>query len=122
MQPTGLTSAATSGPAVLELAEASRWRAPEVTAALAEHAARMARDSGDEATALLAEGWLVQGLAAIGHGVAAVPRAVTALTEATRLNQPAASDRLRVALAGVARSLDDRSAGLVLLAPVLDRA
>jgi hypothetical protein len=107
---------------VLELAEASRWRAPEVTAALAEHAARMARDSGDVATALLAEGWLVQGLAAIGHGVAAVPRAVSALTEATRLDQPAASDRLRVALAGVARSLDDRSAGLVLLAPVLDRA
>ena len=119
MQPTGMTSAAASAPAVLELAEASRWRAPEVTAVLAEHAAQLARDSGDLRTALLAEGWLAQGLASLGHGVAAVPRAVNALAEATRENQGAASDRLRVALAGVARSLDDRSAGLVLLAPVL---
>ena len=113
-------SALASAPAVVELAEASRWRAPEVTAVLAEHAAQLARDSGDLRTALLAEGWLAQGLASLGHGVAAVPRAVNALLEATREHQGAASDRLRVTLAGVARSLDDRSAGLVLLAPVLD--
>ena len=124
MQPTGMTSAAASAlasaPAILELAEASRWRAPEVTAVLAEHAAQLARDRGDPRTALLAEGWLAQGLFSLGHGVAAVPRAVSALSEATRDNQGAASDRLRVALAGVARSLDDRSTGLVLLAPVLE--
>jgi hypothetical protein len=113
-------SALASAPAILELAEASRWRAPEVTAVLAEHAAQLARDRGDPRTALLAEGWLAQGLFSLGHGVAAVPRAVSALSEATRDNQGAASDRLRVALAGVARSLDDRSTGLVLLAPVLE--
>src|SRR5258706_5692287 len=107
-------SALASARAVVELAEASRWRAPEVTAVLAEHAAQLARDSGDLRTALLAEGWLAQGLASLGHGVAAVPRAVNALLEATREHQGAASDRLRVTLAGVARSLDDRSAGLRL--------
>ena len=84
MQPTGLTTAAASAlasaSAVLDLAEGSRWRAPEITAALAEHAARLARDSHDTATATLAEGWLLQGLAAVGRGVAAVPRAVAALT------------------------------------------
>jgi len=126
VQPTGFTTAAASplasAPAVLELAEGSRWRAPEVTAALAEHAARVARDGGDQATALLAEGWLLQGAAAIGRGVAAVPRAVAALSDAAAGNHLAAVDRLRVALAGVARSLDDRSTCLVLLAPVLDRA
>ena len=125
MQPTGLTTAAASAlasaPAVLDMAEGSRWRAPEITAALAEHAARLARDSHDSATATLAEGWLLQGLAAVGRGVPAVPRAVAALTEATRAHHVPASDRLRVALAGVARSLDDRGTALVLLAPVLTR-
>ncbi|HEX4250455.1 MAG TPA: hypothetical protein VH008_21505 [Pseudonocardia sp.] len=124
MQPTGMTSAAASplasAPAVVELAEASRWRAPEVTAVLAEHGAQIARGNGDLRTALLAEGWLAQGLGSLGHGVAAVPRAVNALSEATREKQGVASDRLRIALAGVARSLDDRSTGLVLLAPVLE--
>jgi len=118
---TAAASALASAPAVLDLAEGSRWRAPEITAALAEHAARLARDSHDSATATLAEGWLLQGLAAVGRGVPAVPRAVAALAEATRAHHVPASDRLRVALAGVARSLDDRGTALVLLAPVLTR-
>ncbi|WP_028926368.1 hypothetical protein [Pseudonocardia acaciae] len=123
MQPTELNASAASAlataPAVLELAESSRWRAPEVTAALAEQAVQLARAGGDRASALRAEGWLAHGLVTIGRGVAAVPRAAQALSEAGRGNDAEAAGRLRVELASVARTLGDRDTALALLAPVL---
>ncbi|MBO0872846.1 MAG: hypothetical protein J2P19_05590, partial [Pseudonocardia sp.] len=126
MQPTELNASAASAlataPAVLELAESSRWRAPEVTAALAEQAVRLAGASGDQGYALRAEGWLAHGLVAIGRGVAAVPRAVRALSQASNGHDLEAAGRLRVALAAVARALGDRDTALALLAPVLEYA
>ncbi|MBB6378785.1 hypothetical protein BKA01_006045 [Pseudonocardia eucalypti] len=107
---------------MLELAESSRWRAPETTAALAEQAVQLARSSGDHATAMRAEGWLAHGLVAIGRGVAAVPRAVQALAEAERAGPADAVDRLRVELSLVAASLSDADLSRTLLNPVLDRA
>jgi hypothetical protein len=126
VQPTELNASAASAlataPAVLELAESSRWRAPEVTAALAEQAVRLAEAGGDQASALRAEGWLAHGLVAIGRGVAAVPRAVRALSDASKGHDLEAAGRLRVELAAVARALGDRDTAQALLAPVLEQA
>lgn len=125
MNPTGPASSARPvfGPAtaVLELAVSGRWRAPETTAALADHAAAQARAESDWATALLAEGWLVHGLAAVGRGAAAVPRAVAALGDAVRHGHRPAEARLRVGLASVARELGDGDSARALLDPVLGR-
>ncbi|WP_028938583.1 hypothetical protein [Pseudonocardia spinosispora] len=107
--------------AILDLAESFRWRAPDVTAALAEHASRVAGSVGDAPSARRAEAWLAHGLVIIGHGVSAVPRAVEALAEAVRAGDLAAEARLRVELASVARELGDLTTASALLAPVRDR-
>jgi hypothetical protein len=124
VNPTEPTSSAKPafGPAtaVLELAVSGRWRAPETTAALADHAAAQARARSDPSSALLAEGWLVHGLAVAGRGAAAVPRAVAALEEAVRLGHRPAEARLRVGLASVARELGDQDSAWALLASVVE--
>jgi len=107
--------------AVLEVAVAARWRAPESTVALADHAAALARTQRDVATALRAEGWWIHGLAAMGRGASGVPRAVAALEEASCLGDDDASARLRIGLASVARELGDPSSALALLVPVIER-
>jgi hypothetical protein len=107
---------------VLPLAEASRWRAPDVTAALAEHAVRLAKAERDLPNALCAEGWLAHGLIAVGRGWAAAPRAAAALAEANRLGEVASADRLRVELASLARAVKAPTQARLLLDPVLERS
>jgi hypothetical protein len=107
---------------VLPLAEASRWRAPDVTAALAEHAVRLAKAERDLPNALRAEGWLAHGLIAIGRGWAAAPRAAEALAEANRLGEVVSADRLRVELASLARAVNAPTQARLLLDPVLERS
>ncbi len=123
MTPTGPASSAQPvfGPAtaVLELAVSGRWRSPETTAALADHAVAQARAEGDGSCALLAEGWLLHGLAAVGRGPAAVPRAAAALADAMRDGHRSAEARLRVGLAAVARELGDQDSARALLGPLL---
>ena len=126
MPPMGLSatpvgSAFMTGATALSLAEASRWRAPDVTAVLADHAARLANADGDLASALRAEGWLAHGLITIGHGWSAAPRAAAALAESDRLGETAAADRLRVELAGLARTVEVPALARTLLDPVLGR-
>ncbi len=123
MNPKGNDSSAQSvfGPAaaVLELAVAGRWRSPESTAALADHASSRACAEGDVATRLLAEGWLLHGLLAAGRGAGAVPRAVGALADAARVGHRPAEARLRLGLAAAARELGDPASARALLLPVL---
>lgn len=124
MIPTGPASSAQpvfgSATAVLELAVSGRWRSPETTAALADHAVLQARTQGDGSCALLAEGWLLHGLALVGRGPAAVTRAVAALGDAVRGGHRPAEGRLRVGLAAVARELGDQDSARALLGPVLN--
>ncbi|MDQ2708072.1 MAG: hypothetical protein M3Z25_10745 [Actinomycetota bacterium] len=124
MNPTEPTSSAklVFGPAaaVLELAVSGRWRAPETTAALADHAAAQARAESDLSAALLAEGWLLHGLAVVGRGASAVPRAVVSLEDAAHYGHLAGEARLRVGLASVAMDLGDSGSAWALLAPVVE--
>jgi hypothetical protein len=127
VQPNGLTatpgtSAFVTSSAVLQLARVSRWRAPDATIALADHAVRLATSEGDVPNALRGEGWLAHGLVAIGHGAAAVDRAVSALVEAGRLGARDAAGRLRVELAAVARSAGASAQARSLLDPLLEVA
>lgn len=124
MNPTGLnvtpsTSTFVTSGAVLLLAQACRWRAPDATVALADHAVRLARSENRVENALLAEGWLAHGLVVIGHGATAAPRAASALAEATRVGATAAAGRLRVELATIARTVDATDQAQRLLDPVL---
>lgn len=126
MQPTGSSpTPAVSGfgslDAVLRLAEASRWRAPDATAVLAEHAKRLAGAAGDTAGGLRAEAWLAHGLVAIGRGVSAVPLAAAALPRAVRGADSEVEARLRVELASVAHDLGEAGHAESLLAPVRNR-
>lgn len=107
--------------AVLALAVSGRWRAPETTAALAHQSAIQARSESDIETALLAEGWLLHGLIAVGRGASGVAGAVVALEDAMRSGNEAAEARLRVGLASVARELGDLSSASILLGPVIER-
>jgi hypothetical protein len=126
VQPTGSSpTPAVSGfgslDAVLRLAEASRWRAPDATAVLAEHAKRLAGAAGDTAGGLRAEAWLAHGLVAIGRGVSAVPLAAAALPRAVLGADSEVEARLRVELASVAHDLGEAGHAESLLAPVRDR-
>jgi hypothetical protein len=118
VQPTPSSrGAALTSEAALELAALSRWRAPEVVSALADQAATVAGAATDQPSVLLAEGWLLEARTVLGHGPAAVPRAVEALDEAVRRGLHEARDRIRVGLGRVATELGDhRSAGVLVAA------
>ncbi|HEY1968765.1 MAG TPA: hypothetical protein VGH89_12520, partial [Pseudonocardia sp.] len=127
MQPNGLTatpgtSAFVTSGAVLQLARVSRWRAPDATIALADHAVRLASAEGDVPNVLRGEGWVAHGLVAIGHGAAAVDRAASAFSEASRLGVTDAAGRLRVELAAVARAAGVPAQARALLDPLLEVA
>jgi len=107
-------------PAVLRTAEAMRWAAPELTVALAEHAARAAAAAGDDETARCAWGWALDGRIALGEGCSAVVRAVDAVGGPARLGDTPAGARLRLGVAAVARMVGEVAVARELLTQILE--
>jgi hypothetical protein len=127
VQPTGFSAAPTvpeflSAATALGLAESARWRAPDTTAMLADHAVRFALANGDLRLALRAEGWLAHGMVTLGYGWSAAPRAAAALAEADNRGDAEAGDRLRVELATLARRSAAPECARQLLDRVLERS
>ncbi|KAA2265238.1 diguanylate cyclase [Solihabitans fulvus] len=97
-----------------------RWRAPELTLVLGERAAALAAARRDEPDRLRAESLVVFASNRLGRGVRVADRALGALRAAEAAGEQELIWRLRVELAGCARSAGAPLTGFAALRPVLE--
>ncbi len=103
----------------LDAAAAARWCAPEMTAALAEHARTAAITAGDDDALLAAAGWALHGRAALGEAVPGAIRALETLGEPPS-GDSATTGPLLLGLAAAAREVGEHDIAWQLLRAVLD--
>lgn len=110
----------TTASTILEVANGLRWRDPQLSAALAEHAVRLA--GGDAEVRGAAERAAVLALGQLDRGVDVVARALPQLREAERVGRVADAASLRCELASAAVRCEDADLAEALLGPLADGA
>ena len=117
--PAGGTSTGPSAATLLEVADGLRWRDPHLSAALAEHAARLA---GDEQVRGAAQRSAARALGELDHAAEIVGRAVPLLRTAAAQGRRADVAALRCDLAGAALLCGDHDLARRLVEPLGDGA